>query len=242
MKVREKERNELTNQDMMLGLQHQIIAHASDTHLGVKRMMGKLRTGKAVGKDEWIDFLERVSFHNSLILTASRSALKGDYGQRQRADLVGYIREYINTVACRWAPNGISIDFHDDGKQIECSFRKIHIGLAIDNIICNAARAGATRIGFFTKVNEYPEPALSIIVADDGPGWPDSLSSESIFEKGVTTTDGSGLGLYHLKKVIEDIGGRVEARKHPLSKDLDGAHLNLRIPSVEEEISLQPSL
>ena len=58
--------------DTTLNLHHQIIVHASDVHLGVKRMMGKLRKNAKVPKHEWIDFLELVSFRNSQILTASR--------------------------------------------------------------------------------------------------------------------------------------------------------------------------
>ena len=237
----ERERNQFLvaaaslDHDTILNLHHQIIMHASDVHLGVKRMMGKLRTADSIHKDEWMDFLERVSFRNSQILTASRFATKGGYKQQsaeQEADLAVYVCDYINTVSSLWAPRGIEIEAHHDGKQLERSFRPIEIGIVIDNVISNAAKAHATRVAFFLEITGWPNPALLITVADNGMGWPSSLDPlDRAFEKGVTTTDGSGLGLYHLKKVVEGLGGVVEAIQEPYSKRLNGAQLTLRIPS-----------
>jgi signal transduction histidine kinase len=53
---------------------------------------------------------------------------------------------------------------------------------------------------------------------------------DRVFEKGVTTTDGSGLGLYHVRRVIQGMGGEVEANAEPFSDELDGAHLTIRLP------------
>ena len=235
----ERERNQFLvaaaslDQDTILNLHHQIIMHASDVHLGVKRMMGKLRAGASIRKDEWIDFLERVAFRNSQILTASRFATKGGYRQQSakvEADLAIYIHDYITTVSSLWAPRGIEVDIHRDGRRSERSFRPIEIGIVIDNLISNAAKARATIVAFFLEVTKGPSPALSITVADNGIGWPSSLNPiDRAFEKGVTTTDGSGLGLYHLKKIIEGLGGLVEAKQTPYSEKLNGAHFTLRI-------------
>ena len=221
--------------DTILNLHHQIIMHASDVHLGVKRMMGKLRTTGSIHKSEWIDFLERVSFRNSQILTASRFATKGGYKQQsanQEADLAVYVCDYVTTVSSLWAPRGIEIEIHHDGKQLARSFRPIDIGIVIDNVISNASKARATRVAFYLEVTRGANPALLITVADNGIGWPTSLDPiDRAFEKGVTTTDGSGLGLYHLKKVVEGLGGVVEAKIEPYSEKLNGAQVMLRIPS-----------
>ena len=224
------------DQDTILNLHHQIIMHASDVHLGVKRMMGKLRKGGAsIPKEEWIDFLERVSFRNSQILTASRFATKGGYKQqsaKQVADLAVYFHDYITTISSLWAPRGIKIETHNDGKRLERAFRPIEIGIVIDNLISNAAKACASKIVFDWEVTKGPNPALLITVADNGTGWPPSIDPiDRVFEKGVTTTDGSGLGLYHLKKVIEGLGGLIEAKREPYSEKLNGAQLLIQIRS-----------
>ncbi len=223
------------DQDTILNLHHQIIMHASDVHIGVRRMMGKLRSGAVIAEDEWVDFLEQVSFRNSQILTAARFATKGGYRQqsaRVEADLAAYMRDYIETVSSLWAPRGIAVEVAGDGKPFPRPFRPIEIGIVIDNLVSNAAKARSTKVGFRFEVGKGPKPDLSISVADDGSGWPSSLEPvDRVFDKGVTTTDGSGLGLYHVKQVVEGMGGLVEARNEPNSESVCGAHLVLRIPT-----------
>ena len=244
----ERERNQFLvaaaslDQDTILNLHHQIIMHASDVHIGVRRMMGKLRTGASIRKDEWIDFLERVSFRNSQILTASRFATKGGYKQqsvKQEADLAVYICDYITTVSSLWAPRGIEIDVSHDGKRLERSFRPIEIGIVIDNLISNAAKARATIIAFVMEVVKETNPTLLVTVADNGIGWPPSLDPiDRAFEKGITTTDGSGLGLYHLKKVIEGLGGVVEAKQEPILPEAHWCAIEVADPFMKLEFTL----
>ena len=237
----ERERNRFLvaaaslDQDTILNLHHQILSHASDVHVGVRRMMAKLRKAAPLRKEEWVDFLERVSFRNSQILTASRFATKGGYKQQSavmEADLSGYVYDYITTISSLWGPRGVTLEVDSDERKFERPFRPIEGGIVIDNLISNAAKARATKIGFFLEVSKGPKPVLSIIVADNGGGWPPSLDPvERVFEKGVTTTDGSGLGLYHVKQVIEGLGGIAEANRQPYSKELCGAQITLRVPS-----------
>ena len=237
----ERERNQFLvaaaslDHDTILNLHHQINMHASDVHLGVERMMGQLRNDASIPKVDWVDFLERVSFRNSQILTASRFATKGGYKQKSakhKADLSIYIYDYITTVSTLWAPRGIEIEIHRDSKRFERSFRPIEMGIVIDNLISNASKARATKVAFFLEVTKGPNPTLLITIADNGMGWPLPLDPiDRVFEKGVTTTDGSGLGLYHLRMVIEGLGGKVEARKEPFSEKFSGAQLIVRIPS-----------
>lgn len=45
---------------------------------------------------------------------------------------------------------------------------------------------------------------------DDGVGLNSNITStDKIFELGYTTTNGSGVGLAHVKKIVEDMGGVV---------------------------------
>ena len=222
------------DQDTTLNLHHQIIMHASDVHLGVRRMMRKLKKGNKIAQQEWIDFLGRVSFRNSQILTASRFATKSGYKQQATemvADLVGYIRDYIETVSTLWAPRGLEIEVRTDGKQFRRAFRPIEVGIVFDNLVSNAAKARARRLEIFTTVGKGAKPRLSVMIADDGIGWPQSLEPlEEVFEKGVTTTEGSGLGLYHVKQVVEALGGIVHVAREPYSQSLCGAHVKMEIP------------
>jgi len=223
------------DQDTTLNLHHQIIMHASDVHLGVKRMMNKLRKDINVPKREWVDFLERVSFRNSQILTASRFATKSGYKQQStevEADLAGYIRDYAETVSSLWAPRGVNIEVTSDEKPLPRKFRPIEVGIVIDNLVANAAKAHASKVGVFLQVSKGSNPELVVTVADDGDGWSESLNPlRQVLEKGVTKTDGAGLGLYHVRLVIEGLGGLIEVGGEPRSDAFKGAKIILRIPS-----------
>lgn len=222
------------DESTILNLHHQIMIHASDVHHGVKRMMGRLRRGAAIPNEEWIDFLEHVSFSNSQILTAARFATKGGYREQSSeatADLAGYIQDYVETVSTLWAPRGVEVSVDPAEKTFVRKFRPIEVGIVIDNLVSNAAKARASKVRLALSISKGVKPTLEIEVADDGTGWPDVEPLSRIFEKGVTTTDGSGLGLFHVKQVIEGLGGTVEAIPEPYSDEIDGAHLKARIPA-----------
>ena len=223
------------DEDTVLNLHHQIIMHASDVHLAVKRMMRKLRGGGSIGNADWVSFLERLAFRNSQILTASRFATKGGYKKQSaelEADLAGYIRDYVSTVASLWAPRGVVVDVVGDANELVRAFRPIEVGIVIDNLVSNSSKARAARICFFLEVVKRQKPELLVTVADDGVGWPqDSDPVDRAFEKGVTTTDGSGLGLYHVKQVVEGMGGVISARRECYSGEFNGAQLAMRIPA-----------
>ena len=236
----ERQRNEFLvaatslDQDTILNLHHQIIIHAADVHHGIKRMMQRLRNGVSIATDEWIDFLERVSYRNSQILTAARFATKGGYREQSseiKADLSVYIRDYVETISTLWAPRGATVRIESDGKVVERKFRPIEVGIVIDNLVSNAVKARAANVVFFLAATKGAKPELVITIADDGTGWTNIVPLERVLEKGVTTTDGSGLGLYHVRQVIEGLGGAIQVHREPYSDELDGAHLTIRIPS-----------
>lgn len=221
------------DEETILNLHHQIVGQASDVHIGVKRMMRRLRRGETVGEQAWVDFLERVSFRNSQILTAAKFATKGGYrgdAVASAQNLAGYIGDYVETVARLWAPRGIHVECLRNGAGLERRFRPIDVGIVIDNLVSNAAKAKASRIRFAMDSNRAAHPHLTITVADNGGGWPPMFEPvEQVFDKGTTTTDGSGLGLYHVRQVVRRMGGDIEAHRKAYSPELGGAHLTMEI-------------
>lgn len=238
----ERERNSFLvaatsfDQDTILNLHHQIMLHASEVHHDVKRMMNKIRAGALLDDGAWIDFLERVSFRNSQILTAARFATKGGYKHQAvevEADLSTYICDYIEKVSSLWAPQGKTIAASSDMKPFKRKFKPIEIGIVIDNLVSNAFKkpALATRIQFNLRTVRGAKDDLVIDVADDGNGWPPKVKPvERVFEKGVTSSEGSGLGLFHVRQVVEGMRGLINTVEGAYSEDLPGAHLMIRFP------------
>ncbi|MGH1536660.1 MAG: ATP-binding protein [Gammaproteobacteria bacterium] len=69
-------------------------------------------------------------------------------------------------------------------------------------------------------------PFVSLVIVDDGPGFPNDLL-ERLFEPYVTTKNtGNGLGLAIVKKIVEEHGGTIRAEN---AQDR-GARIKIRIP------------
>lgn len=221
------------DEDTILNLHHQIMVHAVDVQLWIRRMMGRLRKKDAIADSDWVDFLEAVAFENRQILTAARFATKSGYRagvQESDDDLAGYIVDYIEMVADLWAPRGIGVECRSDGKRFRWPFRPIDVGIVIDNLVSNAAKANARAVLFSLAVAGKSPPRLTVSIADDGDGWSMALGEiGDVFEKGMTTTDGSGLGLFHVAQVIKAMGGTVHAQRSPYSRNLKGAHLTIGV-------------
>lgn len=221
------------DEETILNLHHQILGQASDVRIGVKQMMRRLRNGEEVDENAWVDFLESVSFRNSQILTAAKFATKGGYREQAVAspkNLAGYIGDYVETVARLWAPRGIRVECLRNGGGMERRFRPIDVGIVIDNLVSNAAKANSGRIRFVVDSDRAARLPLTITVADDGNGWPPAFDPVGqVFDKGTTTTDGSGLGLYHVRQVVRGMGGDIEAHREAYSPELGGAHLTIGI-------------
>ncbi len=222
------------DEDTILNLHHQILMLASDVQNGVRRMMGKLRRSSQIAKDDWVDFLEHVAFRNSQIITAARFATKGGYRQQSgemEADLAVYVADYILNVSSIWAPQGLKVSVDRTDASFIRRFRPIEVGIVIDNLVSNARRARASGVHFSIDISTRHHRELVIHAADNGRGWGDSLQPlDSVLDKGVTTTNGSGLGLHHVRQVIEALGGVVQPERRAYSDELPGAHLILRIP------------
>jgi signal transduction histidine kinase len=49
-----------------------------------------------------------------------------------------------------------------------------------------------------------------VTVSDNGRGFAASANASRIFEMGFSTTQSSGLGLYHVRQVLGEMGGTIE--------------------------------
>lgn len=99
------------------------------------------------------------------------------------------------------------------------------------NLMENAAKYGGGRV----RVSVHPGPSgtrhagLSIVIDDDGPGFPDSRLAD-LLQRGVRADErreGQGLGLAIAAQLIEAYDGRLEQ----VPSELGGAALRIHFPS-----------
>jgi signal transduction histidine kinase len=85
-------------------------------------------------------------------------------------------------------------------------FKPIDIAVVIDNIAFNSEKFNATRLN--VDVARVSDNELRLEFVDDGDGLSSEVQPpEKIFERGVTTTKGSGLGLYHVRETLKELRG-----------------------------------
>ncbi len=203
--------------ETILNLHHQVTIYAVDIHQQLENLTVGIKGKTSVPVSEILDRLESIALLNSKVLGVAKFATKANFrmkSERIKGRLGDYIEQYINGIAKNYLPFGMRrVEVSSDGKGFEQSFKPIDISVVIDNLIANARKAHATRVSF--EVTHPHVGSVYVKVADNGDGFAPSIKNlERIFEKGFTTTDGSGLGLFHVRQVLGEMNGTIEAQRN----------------------------
>jgi signal transduction histidine kinase len=101
----------------------------------------------------------------------------------------------------------------NQGYGLFAKINAIELKRTISNLITNAVEALPNNIGkVIVAVKKSNDVEVSIIITDNGKGIPEHILKK-LGEMGVThgkegTQSGSGLGVYHAKKTVEESGGQ----------------------------------
>lgn len=163
---------------------------------------------------EILDNLQKASLANKRISALAQFATKANFRsgtKKELTDIPPFIEQYLLNVAKDFIATNIKLDVSNTVQEaFEIKASRIELSILIDNIISNASKAQASKL--VTTISKIAENRLRISFIDDGKGLSKELSTaDSMFEMGITTTAGSGLGLYHAKNIVEKIGGKISA-------------------------------
>lgn len=199
------------DRDVVEILHHQIIIHAAAINEIVSTQFDRLRDGIMPSRDDLVSTFENISFQNRKVLSTARFATKANFrldSENIDEDLAGYVVDYIREVAPLFSETGIRMEVESEAKGLQRRFKPIEVSILIDNLVSNAGKADATTIYF--KLDQPTANELRITVQDDGKGFDASIKNRArLFEKGFTTSTGSGLGLYHVTQILDDLGGSI---------------------------------
>jgi signal transduction histidine kinase len=92
-----------------------------------------------------------------------------------------------------------------------CAGSEVLVERALDNLVENAAAAGASHIAVDASLRQG---RVVLCVSDDGPGVPPALR-DRLFEPFVSGRGSSGLGLFVVRSVARRHGGTVRLRPTP---------------------------
>lgn len=196
--------------DEIISFLHHIGLGSINIDNELKLFIKQLRKGKEISKDQLIKTLEYTLFENRKILTISKFASKANFKlftSSVEIDAITYLYEYIKNILGlveNQSPKIIIDKIPEEVFLID--IKPIELNIIVDNLISNSRRARAENINIILRVKDS---YLEIRFIDDGVGI-DPKNVDSLFDLGYTTTSGSGIGLYHLKKIMSDINGSIE--------------------------------
>ena len=159
--------------------------------------------------------LEKASTSNQRILSVSKLISKAgrvvdNNDAVKSVDLTVFLNEYVKDVlSCIYDSNEIAVECVGDlTSTFTLKIKPLSFIMMVDNLIGNAIKANAKHLSIIidaSNTNSY-----SVIFKDDGLGLDSGIMDPSrLFEFGVTTTNGSGLGLYYAKKLMKDLKGSI---------------------------------
>jgi signal transduction histidine kinase len=158
--------------------------------------------------------LQKASLAIKRIAAVAQFATKANFRSgtnKEPTDLPAFFEQYLLNVAKDFIATDLNLDVANSVQEsFEIKASRIELSILIDNIINNASKADARKIT--VKISKISTNTLRISFLDDGKGLSKELPSiDSMFEMGITTTHGSGFGLYHAKRIVEGIGGKILA-------------------------------
>lgn len=193
----------------ILNLHHQVTIYSVDINQQIENLITDTHGKRSVPREMLLPALEQMAFLNRKIQAITRFATKANFrldSEKITTDLPLFIEQYISHIAKGGAR--IKVLVRNTHPGCELRFNPIDVSIIVDNLVSNARRAKASQVTF--DIQPLERSGILLRVNDNGRGIANSADPERIFEMGYTTTQGSGLGLYHVRQVLGQMNGSIE--------------------------------
>ncbi len=190
---------------------HQLIIYSAATKDLINIAINKVnRSNGPLDKKKILDTFSDILNNNEKIITTSRFAVLADFMLDSACieeNLASYISQYMSEIVTAYNQK-IKIETNiPNDLDFVIRFSPIEVGLVFDNLIANSQKARASKVSVDAVIDKNKH--LVITITDNGRGLAKGVDPARIFEKGYTSTNGSGLGLHHSKSQVEKIGGEI---------------------------------
>jgi len=195
----------------ILNLHHQVTIYAVDVAQQIENLLTDTAGKKAIPRETVLKAAEQMAFLNRKILAVTRFAARANFkldSEKIETDLAAFLTDYIEQIARTAGSARLRIQVTNNHPGLKLRFKPIDASIIVDNLISNARKARASNVKF--ELSSLDRKGLLIRVCDNGRGFAPGTNKSRIFEMGYTTTQGSGLGLYHVRQVLGEMGGSIE--------------------------------
>jgi len=212
----------------LISLQHQVNHSSSRISRNIKLLLKAINKNRS--QEDLKKYIDTIAFENEKISLISGFVTKADFNLRAteiEMDIIQFIEDYILNMYSNKEPlintKDLRIYFRNERNiEVNRTFRPLEITMMIDNFINNSIKAESTKLEFIIK--KY-NGELKLDVIDNGTGIAPEIQDE-IFNFGFTTTSGSGIGLHHIREILNELNGKIYLNKEKKSM---GTEFNIRI-------------
>lgn len=212
------------------GLIHNIVITTKAITANVDTLIEKIREG-TIKEGEILRRLSTIKFNSDKAQKISKLITRANFktqAEKQITDLAKFTEQYIAQYNDIYESEKINFKVTNINKaSLVRKVNVLELSMIFDNLISNAEKAGAKKIAI--EIKNSKDEDLIIIFSDDGKGidLTQFKDVERIFELGVTTTEGSGIGLNHVKESLKKINGDIKFVGN--GKQLKGATFEITI-------------
>lgn len=156
------------------------------------------------------EYFKAIAYLTDSILKIADLAKSRNYKMKTGAttlEVFSMIKGYLNLLIDTKIFDEINIiDNIPEDIKYNKKLKPLEVFIVIDNIINNSIKAEASEILFNIMKDE---DFLTLSIIDDGNGLDPDADKNKIFDRGYTKTSGAGLGLSHVKEIVEKLGWEV---------------------------------
>jgi signal transduction histidine kinase len=198
----------------LLGASHLARINSLTIKNEIKNLFNYVKRNNLDMPDQVIEKLAQFDLITQRIISLLECAEDANFSTKSdimTGDICLFTEEYIKNFYSN-VEDGVKVTVRNNVEEVvETNFKPSNISIIFDNLISNSDKAEAQNAQLTIKKNgKY----IEMIFTDDGQGIDKTITNPDIlFELGITTTRGSGIGLYHIKKIIEEMNGTVYINK-----------------------------
>ncbi|MHA8061163.1 sensor histidine kinase [Aquirufa beregesia] len=194
------------------GLVHNIKITSKNISTSVDNLYDKILNGKAK-EAEILKALSNIKFQAEKALKISKIITRSNFNtekNEQIIDVAKYVAQYIEIYSDIYEKNELEFEVINKNASLTKKASILDISVILDDLISNSEKASAKNV--LIEIQNPSRDTLKIIFSDDGKGVPKKFleSPDQIFELGVTTTDGSGIGLNSVRTALKSLKGTIE--------------------------------
>jgi len=202
--------------DQVVGYLHNVGIYANSINNHIVKLSRKINNGEKISNEYLRQFIDKVTLENTKILTFTKFATKSGFKAEEdetKDDINAFIENYINRNKDIFESQNIKINLNiKTAKTFIIRFKPLEIMIIVDNLFSNAKKSRPKNINW--NLISCNSNELQYSVSNDGKPLDDDFKDpQIIFEKGVTNTKGAGLGLYHVKQILNRLNGDIEVNK-----------------------------